>query len=166
MPSAQGSEERRPQGVVPRVDGAASSPEPRPAWKLCLAGLKLQTTTETENPRLSHQPTSFLGWPPAPPCPPSPGPGSELRGAIFNEFLVPSHCQCGWACVRSLCSRFSPPARSGLRPRVVSRPGSRGPGCSLGTRMFSRALDVLSAQRQEVDLLLSSFSGVRLCATP
>ena len=67
VPSAQGSEERRPQGVVPRVDGAASSPEPRPAWKLCLAGLKLQTTTETENQDSPiSQPLSWVGPLPRP----------------------------------------------------------------------------------------------------
>ena len=42
--------------------------EPRPAWKLCLAQLKLLNSYRDGEPKtFSHQPTSFLGCPPAPP---------------------------------------------------------------------------------------------------
>lgn len=42
--------------------------EPSPAWKLCLAQLKLLNSYRDGEPKtFSHQPTSFLGCPSAPP---------------------------------------------------------------------------------------------------
>lgn len=131
----QGLQERLPHRAARRSDAhrawchvrTARPPrlEPRPAWKLCL---KLLNSYRGGEPKtLSHQPTSFLG------CPlPRPDPlplALGLSFVILPEFLAPMHRPRSWARVCSLCSRFSPPARSVQRPRMFSR----FPGCSRGS---------------------------------
>ena len=107
---------------MPRVDGAASSPGAPSSLEAVPGMVKTPDYHRDGEPKpFSHQPTSFLGWPPAPPCSLSPGPGSELRGAILTSFW--RHRTAGAA---------GPACAASVHVSLLQRDQVGGPGYSRG----------------------------------
>lgn len=126
----QGLQERLPHRAARRRDAhrawchvwTARPPrlEPRPAWKLCLAQLKLLNSYRDGEPKtFSHQPTSFLGCPlPRPePLPLALGLRFVILPRFWHQCTAPA---AGPACAAS------------VHVSLLPRDQVRGPGCCRG----------------------------------